>query len=254
MILSVLLLLLACESKPADVKPAAPPPPAAAPKVEAPPAAAPPAALTLPPALAGKAEVVPPTDPAYAQANVAGAVKPAGDGGISEALVVKITADIPVYRMWSGPAKLDKNGNTNRLGSWWSYDAPSGTQEQYRTEYEICTAWNDLTWVATCTLKAGTVIAIGPGQSVSAATCGDPTGKESYPANPVDWQTYIDQAYNKVGPGKPLDCPPETQDYEANPADISQPLHGAAAPAAEKAAPAKTGPAKAGPGKAGKGN
>ena len=134
MILNV-VLLLACESKPVAVKPVEPPTPGAASQTEPPPPiAATPTALALPPALAGKAEVVPPTDPAYAPANVAGAVKPAGDGGISEALVVKITADIPVNRMWSGPAKLDSNGNTNRLGRWWSYDAPPGTQAQYRTE------------------------------------------------------------------------------------------------------------------------
>jgi hypothetical protein len=254
MILHVLLLLLACDSK-APEKPA--PPPEPAPKVEAPaptpPAAsAAPTALTLPPALVGKAEVVPSTDPAYAQAHVADAVKPAGDGGISEALVVKLTADIPVYRLWSGPAKVDGNGNTNRIGSWWSYDAPTGTRDQYRIDYEICTSWNDLTWVVTCTLKAGAVIAVGPGQSVSAATCGDPTGKESYPANPVDWQTFIYQAYNQVGPGKALDCPAATQDYEDNPNDISQPLHGNAAPASPEAK--KPAVLKKGPGKAGKGN
>ncbi len=179
-------------------------------------------ALDLPPALQGKAVVLSPSDPDYARADIAGAVKPAGMGATSEAIVVKLTADVPVYRMWNGPQKLDANGRTNRIGSWWAYDAPKGTQADYRKAYEICVGWNDLTWVATCTLKAGAVVAVGPGQSVSAATCGDVTGKESYPANAVDWQTYISKAYNRVGAGKELECPADTQDYEANPANISQ--------------------------------
>ena len=181
-------------------------------------------ALDLPPALAGKAEVVALSDPDYARAEVSGAIKPAGQGGISDALVVRLTADVPVYRMWSGPEKLDSAGRTNRLGSWWSYDAPKGTQAGYRAAYEICLSWNDLTWMETCTLKKGAVVAIGPGQSVSATTCGDLNGKESYPANPKDWQTYIAKPWNRIGVGKELECPDPSMDYKANPADISQKL------------------------------
>jgi hypothetical protein len=83
------------------------------------------------------------------------AVKPAGQGGVSAALVVKITQDIPVYRMWNGPGDVNAQGNTNRLGGWWSYDAPHGPVDGYRVAYEICRDWNKLKWVATCTLKAG---------------------------------------------------------------------------------------------------
>jgi len=175
----------------------------------------------LPPQLDGKAEVVASSAPAYAQADLAAAVKPAGQGGISAGLVVRLTQDIPVYRLWSGPAKLSAGGYTNRIGQWWSYAAPTGTQAEYRAHYEICTAWNDLTWVATCTLKAGSVVAIGPGQSVSAETCGDPSGQEAYPANLSHWQLWVAKAWAR---GQELVCPPAGSDYAAAPANLAKPL------------------------------
>lgn len=174
--------------------------------------------LSLPGKLSGVAQVLSPTDADYARAVVGSAVKPAGMGGVSDALVIRITQDINVYRMWNGPTKIDARGNTNRLGGWWAYDAPQGTVNDYRTNYEICQGWNDLTWVAKCTLKAGAVVAIGPGQSVAADTCGDPTGKESYPANGRDWQLYVDKPWARAAE---LVCPPDTADYAADPANIA---------------------------------
>ena len=174
--------------------------------------------LSLPTALSGKAELLGPTDADYARAAVGSAVRPAGKGGVSDAIVVRMTQDIAVYRMWNGPARKDASGNTNRLGSWWSYEAPRGTVANYRSSYEICLAWNDLRWVATCTLRAGAVVAIGPGQSVSAETCGDPTGKEQFPANARDWQLYIDKPWTRT---VELVCPPQSDDYEADPDNIA---------------------------------
>lgn len=179
--------------------------------------------ITLPPQLEGKAVVLASSDADHARGDVAGALKQPGEGGLSEALVVRLTADVPVYRMWSGPEKKDSRGNTNRLGQWWSYDAPTGTQASYRTAYEICEDWNELTWVVTCTLKAGAVVSIGPGQSVSAATCGDETGKEQYPANPNNWQVFVSKAWTRLGADKELDCPDEARDYVADLANISRP-------------------------------
>lgn len=173
----------------------------------------------LPTPLAGKAQLLTPADPDHARAVVTAAVKPAGQGGVTQALVVRITQDLPVYRMWSGPDRKDSAGRTNRIGGWWSYDAPRGSVTAYRQNYEICMAWNELRWVATCTLKAGAVVAIGPGQSVSAETCGDPTGKETYAANPRDWQLYLDKPWTRPAE---LVCPPDSQDYEADPTDISR--------------------------------
>ncbi|HLO78913.1 MAG TPA: hypothetical protein VK196_20845 [Magnetospirillum sp.] len=175
-------------------------------------------ALALPAALAGKAVVLQPDDPDYGRAVVAQAVQPAGAGGISGAVVVKLTHDVPAYRLWSGPAAVNAQGQTNRIGQWWSYDAPAGTREGYRVSYEICNSWNTLTWVATCTLKVGAVVAIGPGQSVSAVTCG--SDGESYPANPVQWQTFVSKAWSRPSE---LSCPDAAKDYENDPGDIARP-------------------------------
>lgn len=176
--------------------------------------------LKLPGDWADKAQVLAPDDPDYARAHLSDAVQPAGNGGISAGLVVELTTDVPVWRLWNGPGSAPPGGNTNRLGQWWGARAPSGTVAQYRIDYEVCDAWNNLTWVAGCTLKKGAVVAVGPGQSVSAQTCGDPTGQETYPANPTHWQVYIYQPWTRMG--TELDCPPETQDYKADPNDISK--------------------------------
>ncbi len=176
--------------------------------------------LTLPGQLAGKAVLLNPDDPDYLRAAVENAVKPEGMGGVYAALVVRLTEDIPVYRMWNGPDDVNAQGNTNRLGGWWSYDAPGGPVTAYRVANEICLGWNKLTWVATCSLKKGAVVAIGPGQSVSAETCGDPTGQEHYPANPTTWQTFVNKPWARTSE---LECPPQTQDYPADPLNIAQP-------------------------------
>jgi hypothetical protein len=52
------------------------------------------------------------------------------------------------------------------------------------------------------------------------ATCGDPTGAEQYPANPVDWQTFVNKPWARTSE---LSCPPESADYQADPLDIAKP-------------------------------
>lgn len=133
-------------------------------------------------------------------------------------------------RLWNGPAVKDARGNTNRLGGWWSSDPPSGPAAQYRTDYEVCNAWNQLTWLARCTLRRGAVVAVGPGQSVSAQTCGDAAGQESYPPNRRLWQVYVDQPWKR---NTELACPAEDVDVEVDPLDVSKPKN----PAAVRAAP-----------------
>ncbi|MGE4278923.1 MAG: hypothetical protein AB7G62_05010 [Magnetospirillum sp.] len=174
-------------------------------------------APTLPVQILGKVEVVATSDPDWAGANVGAAEKPPGSGGVSQALVIRLSQDMTVYRMWSGP---QPGMRSNRLGGWWAFDKPKGTREGYRRAYEICGTWNELKRVAVCTLKKGAVVVIGPGQSVSAQTCKDGAGYETYDANERDWQIYVDQAWSRP---ETLSCPPEDQDYEADPADVSAP-------------------------------
>jgi hypothetical protein len=168
-------------------------------------------------------EVLTSGDPGYEQAAGSQAVQDPGKGGVSMAMVVRLTRDMPVYRLWSGPAKLNASGQTNRLGAWWSFDRPHGAVSSYRNDYEICLAWNDLTWVATCTLKRGAVVAIGPGQSVAVETCNNPAGLERYGANDRDWQVYVNQPWSR--PASEFECPPASADYFADPADIGRKLN-----------------------------
>jgi hypothetical protein len=165
----------------------------------------------MPAALAGHAVVLAPGDPDYDRAHVTEAVMLPGAGGVREALVVRITDDVPVWRLWSGPDKRYGGGRTNRIGQWWTPDAPGGTRAQYRVDYEVCAAWNDLTWVVQCTLKAGAVVAAGPGQSVSAETCG--VAGEAYPTSD-HLQLFVWQPWRQP---EALVCPEDAADHAVDP-------------------------------------
>ena len=85
------------------------------------------------------------------------------------------------------------------------------------------TGGDSLRFVAQCTLRRGAIVVIGAGQSVSAETCGEPRGREQYPANARDFQVYIHAAWTKTGtPDAMLSCPDESQDYRNDPNDISK--------------------------------
>ena len=181
------------------------------------------ATIEVPQAIASAIEVVAPTDKDYAAADVAGAIQPAGKGGVVTGVAVRLTRDLPVYRLWAGPTVLDAQGHTARIGQWWTFAPPSGTRAGFRRTYEVCVKWDTLQFVAQCTLRRGAVVVIGPGQSVSADTCGDP--RESYPANYRDLQTYIHEAWNRMSPpADDLSCPDQSRDYENDPANIAKPL------------------------------
>lgn len=181
-------------------------------------------AVDLPPSLQGRVEVLKLQDPDYERAVAWKALKGPGDGGVLGVVVVRLKQDVPVYRLWNGPQAKDANGNTNRLGGWWSADKPVGSVQQYRNTYEVCTVWNRLSFLAACTLRAGAVVAVGPGQSVSNTTCN--SASESYPQERVRWQIYIDQPWKRSAE---LSCPPDTQDIEVDPSDVTKPKAAAAA-------------------------
>ena len=164
-----------------------------------------------------------PGDAAYAAADPSGATGEPGVGRVIRPYVVRVTRDMTVYRVWSGPAVKDGRGRTSRIGEWWAFDRPTGTRASYRERYEICEKWNTLRFVAQCTLRRGAVVVIGAGQSVSAETCGEPGGREQYRTNARDFQVYIHAAWTKIGtPDAVLSCPDESQDYRNDPNDISK--------------------------------
>lgn len=112
-------------------------------------------------------------------------------GGVSRGKIIVLEEDTLVYRMWDGPSP-DVEAITNELGQWWTFTPPSGTVDRYRKKYAICTAWNDLTWISVCTLKAGSTVVVGPTQSVSENTC--ERDGESYRRR-LTQQVYIQRAW-----------------------------------------------------------
>ena len=164
---------------------------------------------------AGSLELLPPGDAAYEAADPKGATGAPGEGKVVAPYVVRLTRDLTVYRLWSGPLVKNAQGETSRIGQWWTFEPPAGTLPSFRSRYEVCESWSSLRWVATCTLKRGAVVVIGGGQSVSSQTCGRPN--ESYPANPRDLQVYIHEAWKQ----DKLSCPPAGADYLDDPMDIS---------------------------------
>ena len=67
-------------------------------------------------------ELVAATDAAYAAADPAGATGVPGEGKVTTPYVVRLTRDLPVYRLWAGPAVKDAQGRTSRIGQWWTFD------------------------------------------------------------------------------------------------------------------------------------
>ena len=118
------------------------------------------------------------------------AVKDEGKGGISYGMVATVTQPTTIYRLWSGPDEKDANGNTNRLGSWWSFKDPEGTAEDYRHANAICTDWNKLKRKFVATLRSNVKFIVGSTQS---ATCDDLY--ESYAQRHDILQVYLHKFY-----------------------------------------------------------
>ena len=171
--------------------------------------------IRVPSVRPGALELVASNDAAYLSADPKDATGAPGEGKMVTPYVVRLTRDLPVYRLWSGPLVKNERGETSRMGEWWTFEPPAGTLASFRSRYEVCEIWSSLRWVASCTLKRGSVVVVGPGQSVSAQTCQRPP--ESYPANFRDMQVYIHEAWKQAN----LKCPPAGADYLDDPVDIS---------------------------------
>ncbi|GLS24650.1 hypothetical protein [Marinibactrum halimedae] len=75
---------------------------------------------------------------------------------------VKPNHSLRIYRAWNS------TNPRSEFGQWWATDRPSGDITSYRKDYIICYQWSPLDKLISCTLKAGTEVVIGTGQS---ATC-----------------------------------------------------------------------------------
>jgi len=93
----------------------------------------------------------------------------------------KEDSNITVFRAWNST-----NPNS-KFGKWWAFQKPAGKISKYRSEYEICYQWSPLDKLVRCTLKPGTKVVVGTGQS---AECSEYL---TYPVSDKK-QIYIDDA------------------------------------------------------------
>ncbi|MBQ4864803.1 hypothetical protein J8L98_24265 [Pseudoalteromonas sp. MMG013] len=80
-------------------------------------------------------------------------------GKLCQGTVYQSTQEVTIYRAWNST-----NPNS-QFGQWWSFQYPSGTIADYRKNYEICYQWSPLDKLVQCTLKIGTNVVVGNGQS-----------------------------------------------------------------------------------------
>jgi len=90
-------------------------------------------------------------------------------------------AETILFRAWNS------TNPASRFGKWWAFQNPSGKVSDYRADYEICYQWSPLDKLVSCTLKPGTRVVVGTGQS---AEC---SKYLTYPVS-AEQQIYIDDA------------------------------------------------------------
>ncbi|NKB80887.1 MAG: hypothetical protein GKS05_03115 [Nitrospirales bacterium] len=100
-----------------------------------------------------------------------------GQGKLCVGNAFVTTEPVPVYRVWN------KEKSYTLYGSWWSFELPKGPKQKYREENGICPSWSPLDRMSSCTIKVGTNVVVGPGQS---AVCEQVT----YPKSAVN-QVFI---------------------------------------------------------------
>lgn len=84
-------------------------------------------------------------------------------GALCKGQVFVAEKEVTVYRVW------DATKSYTLYGSWWSFSLPLGPRDQYRVQNDICPEWSPLNKMSACTLKIGTKIVVGPGQSAQCA-------------------------------------------------------------------------------------
>ncbi|QMV15470.1 hypothetical protein [Vibrio spartinae] len=106
-------------------------------------------------------------------------------GKLCQGAVYESTDEVTVYRAWNS------TNPHSEFGQWWSFQFPSGNTAKYRENYEICYQWSPLDKLVKCTLKVGTKVVVGNGQS---ARCSEYL---SYPVSEKQ-QVFITNASDAV--------------------------------------------------------
>lgn len=111
------------------------------------------------------------------EALLASALGAPGKGALCKGKVFVAEKPVTVYRVW------DKDKAYTLYGRWWSFSLPVGPRDKYQVDNDICPEWSPLNIMSSCTIKVGTKVVVGPGQS---AQCTD----RLLPASAVN-QVYI---------------------------------------------------------------
>ena len=98
------------------------------------------------------------------QALLAAAIGAPTKGALCKGKVFVVEKEVTVYRVW------DAGKSYSRYGSWWSLALPTGPRDAYQLNNAICPEWSALDTMSACTVKIGSKIVVGPGQS---AQCTD---------------------------------------------------------------------------------
>lgn len=93
------------------------------------------------------------------KALVAGTLKAQGEGGLCQAKAYRVNKPFEVFRAWNS------NNPGSEKGQWWSFNIPSGKISEYRQDFAICPKWSPLDMMTRCTVKEGTHLVLGTGQS-----------------------------------------------------------------------------------------
>ena len=108
-------------------------------------------------------------------------VKGPGAGTTTRADLVVAQQDVPIYRAYSKASfSCAFEPPAAEFGGWWSLTPPSADKAKYRKDTAVCNSWNDFSMKVQCTLKKGTVVAVGSTQSADCAK--KPAGCAALPA------------------------------------------------------------------------
>lgn len=80
-------------------------------------------------------------------------------GGLCQGAVYQSTEEVTIYRAWNS------TNSGSQFGNWWAFNQPAGKTADYRKDYEICYQWSPLDKLVQCTLKVGSKVVVGNGQS-----------------------------------------------------------------------------------------
>lgn len=135
-----------------------------------------------------------------------------GVGGLCQAKAYEVTQPFEVFRAWNS------QNPKSELGHWWSFSMPSGKIADYREKYAICPKYSPLDMMVRCTLKEGSIVVLGTGQSASCNAFQYPASSaiQLYLSNAGD-NTEACQSFNGVFSWQNINKKPKSRSAKETP-------------------------------------